>query len=99
MQGRHDIIVTLANLSMDAMTEEEIIRLCPADYGSEVTDDHLNYIWDVIYTEYDEMGDDELHQLVQRIEDERRRGIMSRWMEGESDEEPITIPNPGRTLH
>ena len=99
MHSRHDLIVTLANLSLDEMTDEEIVRMCPTDYGGEVTEDHLNYLWDMLYTDYERMSDDELYSLWERVKEAKDREIMQRWMDGESDEEPNIVSNPSRTLH
>lgn len=99
MTARHELLVALANLALDQLSDEDIIGMCPEDYGDEVTEDHLNYLWDKLYTQYDGMDDFELYSLWERVKEATDREIMQRWMDGESDEEPVVIPSPGRTLH
>lgn len=96
---RHDMLVTLANTALDQLEDSEIIELCPSDYGGEVTEDHLNYLWDKFYTDYNNMDDEELYRFWDRIQEASARELLTKWMEGESDEEPIVVPNPSRTLH
>lgn len=98
-QSRHDLLVALANLALDELSDEEIVELSPVDYGPEVTEDHLNYMWDQLYTNYDKMDDMELLEFWNKITAAKDAEIMARWMAGESDEEPNVIPNPSRTLH
>lgn len=57
---RHFYADALANRLLDQATDEEIIDLCPHDYGAAITDDHRLYFWDLCYDDYYGMEADQL---------------------------------------
>jgi hypothetical protein len=97
--ARHDLLATLASLAMEQLTDEEIMKMCPSDYGDELSEDHMNYVWDKLYTDYDRMDDAELYDFWEQVQEAIGRETMARWMDGESDEEPTINSSPSRTLH
>lgn len=77
----HTMKVAMADYRLEDMTDEQIVGVCPNDYGTEVTEDHLSLVWDRLYTELDNLDEFELltmyeHYLVLVREDR----------EGEEDE-------------
>lgn len=96
---RHTVLIAMANLALDQLDDEDIIRLCPSDYGDEVTDDHLNYLWDKFYTDYDRLDDIGLYELFLQVERASLGQQLDEYLSGESDREPVTMMDPKRTLH
>lgn len=48
---RHEMCCKLADLTLTLFEPDEMVKHCPADYGSEVTDLHRMYLWDRSYEE------------------------------------------------
>jgi hypothetical protein len=65
----HTMMVAMANFRLDEMTDAEIVALCPKDYGDAVTDDHLNLVWDKLYTELERLDDIELLNMYENYLD------------------------------
>lgn len=65
----HSMMVAMANYRLDEMTDAEIIALCPKDYGIEVTEDHLNLVWDRLYTELERLDDFEIYSMYENYLD------------------------------
>lgn len=54
---RHSLVCKLADKSLAALTDAQIIKLCPDDYGPTITDDHRCAVWDQAYEEFDALDD------------------------------------------
>ena len=65
----HTMRVAMANYRLDEMTDAEITALCPKDYGDEVTEDHLNLVWDMLYTELERLDDFEILNMYENYLD------------------------------
>lgn len=65
----HTMRVAMANYRLDEMTDAEIMALCPRDYGDTVTEDHLNLVWDRLYTELENLDDMELLNMYENYLD------------------------------
>lgn len=65
----HTMCVAMANYRLDEMTDSEILALCPKDYGDTVTEDHLNLVWDRLYTELERLDDLELLNMYENYLD------------------------------
>ena len=77
----HTMKVAIADYRLEDMTDEQIINVCPLDYGTEITDDHLNLVWDRLYTELDNLDEIELLTLY-----EHYLALVREDAEGEEDE-------------
>ena len=96
---RHTVLIAMANLALDQLDDEDIIKMCPVDYGDEVTDDHLNYLWDKFYTDYDRLDDMGLYDLFLQVERAVLGQQMDEYLSGESDREPSVMNDPSKVLH
>lgn len=96
---RHPILVALTNMAMDQLSDAEIIKMCPEDYGSEISEDHLNYLWDKLYTDYDRLDDIGLYELFLQVERAILGQELDEYLSGASDHEPTEMLDPERTLH
>ena len=65
----HGMMVAMANFRLDEMTDEEVLALCPKDYGETVTDDHLNLVWDKLYTELEKLDEMEIINMYENYLD------------------------------
>lgn len=96
---RHTILVALTNMAVDQLSDKEIIQMCPGDYGSEVSEDHLNFLWDKLYTDYNRLDDIGLYELFLQVERALLGQELDAYLSGESDTEPAEMVDPERTLH
>ena len=95
--NRNELILSLTNMAMDQLTDPEVVEMCPLDYGAELSEDHLNFVWDRIYDAYEGRDDMELLELWQQITEREGADILARWMSGESDTlptQPSIEPKP-----
>lgn len=56
----------LADKALLSMTSRQIVAVCPLDYGSEITDDHRNYVWDKLADVYLDSDEAELFELYDK---------------------------------
>lgn len=52
------------NLQIAALSRGDIIRQCPEAYGSVVTEDHINYLYNALYDEAKRLSDHEIGMYV-----------------------------------
>lgn len=57
---RKHIICRLSDGTLKRLSDEQIVDMCPLDYGSSVTDDHRLYIWNSAYDEFEKLSDTDL---------------------------------------
>ena len=70
--GLHILAKELADKYIRELSEEQIVSLCPNDYGSTVTDDHRNLIWDLLYNEVVEMEPLEIYDMHKKFVAEKQ---------------------------
>jgi len=69
----------LADKALLNMSNKDIVARCPVDYGTEVTDDHRSYIWDMLADMYLECEDDELFEMYDRfIQKGKPMGVLAK---------------------
>lgn len=62
-QVRRSIIIRLANQDLAMMSDSEILKQTPKDYGDAVTDDHLNFVFDKTCDLYDTLSDAQIFAM------------------------------------
>lgn len=69
----------LADKALLNMSNKDIIARCPVDYGTEVTDDHRNHVWDMLSDMYLSCEDDELFDMYDRfIQKGKPMGVLTK---------------------
>lgn len=87
LPDRHTMISSLASHHLNQMDNEQILRECPLDYGAEITPDHLNFVWDSLYTEFEELETLDLAYLFEQLVEERRNKEIEFEMFSDTEEE------------
>ena len=56
----------LADRHIRSLPAGVIVRNCPSHYGSEVTDDHLMFLWNALVDDYQQMEPNRLFEAYNR---------------------------------
>ena len=66
------MVLDLSDMLVTHMTEEDMLRLCPDDYGSTISDDHRTSAWSRLVDYFSELDTETLYSYYSLHFHERR---------------------------